>query len=395
MTVQIRQHEPGRDLADFVRLPDELYRDDPVWIAPLRREVTERLTPGKNPFFAHAEVALFTARQHAKVVGRISAQIDREHQRVHNDRAGFFGFFDTIDDRDVATALVDAAAAWLAERGVTTMRGPFSLSINEEVGMLVDGFETPPAMMMPHHRPYQGRLSEEAGLHQVRDLYAWWYRVVPPTNRSARALQLMSALPEVRFRSIDTRRLDDEVATALHIFNDAWRYNWSFVPATDAEAKKLAKDLRLVLDPELSFFVEVDGRAVAIVICLPNVNEVIRDFRGRLTPINMLKLIWRLKIRRPKTARVMMLGIRTELRRAKRYGPLSTALYAEVARRGVAGGYEGAELSWTLEDNRPINLGIKGMGATIYKRYRVYEKRLGGPHTVAVGSPVSRGLSQS
>ena len=376
MSIELHQHEPGRDLQDFIQFPHRLYRDDPAWIPPLNLEVAERLTPGKNPFFDHADVALFTARQGAEVVGRISAQIDHEHLRVHDDNAGFFGFFDTVNDLEVATALVETAADWLAERGMTRIRGPFSLSINEELGMLVDGFDTPPAMMMQHHRPYQGGLAEDAGLHRVQDLYAWWYRAVAATPRAARARQMMNELPEVRFRSLDRRRLTAEIATALDIFNDAWRHNWGFVPPTAAEADKLATDLRLVIDPGLSFFVEIDGRPVAMVICLPNLNEATRDFGGRLTPVNILKLIWRLKIRRPRTARVMMLGIRTELRSGKRYGPLSTALFAEINARGRALGYEGAELSWTLAENRPINLGIERMGAEVYKRYRIYEKRI-------------------
>ena len=291
MTVQIRQHEPGKDLKDFLQLPYDIYRDDPAWIAPLRREVNERLTPRKNPLFEHADVALFTARKHGKVVGRISAQVDHEHLRVHDDSAGFFGFFDTVDDPEVATALIDAGAAWLIARGMTIMRGPFSLSINEEVGLLIDGFDRPPFLMMPHHRPYQAGLAEAAGLDKVRDVYAWWYKTAVPTRRSARARQMVEQLPEVRFRSIDKRRLKEEIATALRVFNDAWQHNWGFVPATKAEAEKMAKDLSFLLDPAISFFAEINGHTVAMVISLPNLNEVIRDFNGRLTPINILTRI--------------------------------------------------------------------------------------------------------
>ena len=377
MTVTVRRREPGKDLKAFLQVPYEVYRDDPSWVAPLRMEVTQRLTPGQNPFFEHAEVALFTAHRDGRLCGRISAQVDREHLRVHGDGTGFFGFFDTVDDNDVAMVLVTAAAEWLAERGMTTIRGPLSLSINEEVGLLVDGFETPPCVMMPHHRAYQGGLAEATGLRKVRDLFAWSYAAAPPTPRSNKALQTVNALPELRFRSLDTRRLPEEVTTALRIFNDAWQHNWGFVPATPGEAAKMARDLRLLIDPTISFFAEIEGRAVALVIALPNLNEVTRDFGGRLTPANVVKLIWRLKIRRPKTARVLMVGIVTELRGVKRYGALSTALFAEVTRRGFGVGYEWAELSWTLEDNRAINLGIKAMGAHIYKRYRLYEKPIG------------------
>ncbi|HSN81774.1 MAG TPA: hypothetical protein VLS88_04300 [Polyangiales bacterium] len=377
MSVEIKQHVPGRDLDDFIQVAFEVYRDDPAWVPPLQMEIRDRLTPKKNPFFEHAEVTLFTAWKGGKAVGRISAQIDHEHLRIHRDNAGFFGFFDTVDDQEVASALVDAAAAWLAERGMTTMRGPFSLSINEETGMLVEGFDTPPTIMSPHHRPHQGALAEGAGLGKAKDCYGWKYLVVPAPARAQRALAAMNSLPEVRFRSVSPRKLKTEVHDILAVFNDAWQHNWGFVPATDSEAKKMAADLQLILDKQLSFFAEIDGRPVGICICLPNLNEVIRDFDGKLSPVNIAKLVWRLKIRRPKSARLMLLGIRTELRAKRRYAPLATAIIAELVRRGLEEGYEWAELGWTLEDNRLINAAIRSMGATIYKRYRLFEKPIG------------------
>ena len=376
MSVEIRQHRPGKDLKDFLQVPFDVYRDDPAWIAPLNMEVTDRLTPEKNPFFEHAEVALFTARRNGKVVGRISAQIDHEHLRIHKDNAGFFGFFDTIDDQEVASALVTAAEKWLAERGMSVMRGPFSLSINEETGLLVEGFDDPPVLMSPHHRPYQGRLAEGAGLHKAKDCYGWYYDVVEPTPRAQKAWEMITALPEVRFRTVNRRKLDTEVHDLLSVFNDAWQHNWGFVPATDAEAKKMAADLRLILN-DLSFFAEIDGQPVGICVCPPNLNEVTRDFHGKLSPRNVAKLVWRLKVREPKSARLMLLGIRTELRHKKRYAPLAMAIIAELIRRGLPLGYEWAELGWTLEDNRLINAAIRSIGGRIYKRYRVYEKPIG------------------
>jgi hypothetical protein len=376
MTVEIRQHQPGKDLKDFIQVAFDVYRDDPVWVAPLHMEITDRLTPEKNPFFQHAEVALFTAWKDGKAVGRISAQVDYEHLRIHDDATGFFGFFDTVDDQEVASALVAAAEKWLASRGMTVMRGPFSLSINEETGMLVEGFDSPPTIMSPHHRSYQGPLAEGAGLHKAKDCYGWKYQVVPAPVRAQKAWEAINSLPEVRFRSVRPSKLKTEVRDILDVFNDAWRHNWGFVPATDAEAKKMAADLQLILDKQLSFFAEIDGQPVAICVCLPNLNEVIFDFRGKLSPINIGKLIWRLKIRRPKSARLMLLGIRTELRGKKRYAPLATAVIAELVRRGLKEGYEWAELGWTLEDNRLINASIQGMGAKIYKRYRIFEKAI-------------------
>lgn len=376
MSVEIKQHLPGKDLEAFLEAADVVYANDRAWIAPLRMEITERLTPGKNPFFEHAEATLFTAWKDGKPVGRISAQIDHEHLRVHGDNAGFFGFFDTIDDQEVATALVDAAAGWLGERGMSLMRGPYSLSLNEESGMLVEGFENPPVIMCPHHRPYQGELAERAGLQRVKDCYGWRYDVTDPNPRTQRAWESIVSLPEVKFRTVNKRKLKSEVNDILDVYVDAWQHNWGFVPATDAEAKKMAADLKLILN-ELSFFAEIDGQPVAICVCLPNLNEVARDFGGKLTPANIAKLLWRLKIREPKSARLMLLGIRTELRNKKRYAPLAQAMIGELIRRGKRLDYEWAELGWTLEDNRLINAAIRSVGAYVYKRYRIYEKPIG------------------
>jgi hypothetical protein len=377
MSVEIKEHQPGRDLKEFIEVAFEVYRDDPAWVPPLQMEITDRLTPEKNPFFEHAEVALFTAWKDGKAVGRISAQIDHEHLRTHEDNAGFFGFFDTVDDQEVASALIAAAEAWLVDRGMTVMRGPFSLSINEETGMLVEGFDSPPTIMSPHHRPYQEALAKGAGLNKVKDCYGWKHQVLPVNARAQKAWETINSLPEVRFRSVRPRKLKTEVRDILDVFNDAWQHNWGFVPATDSEAKKMAADLALILDKELSFFAEIDGQPVAICVCLPNLNEAIFDFKGKLNPVTITKLIWRLKIRRPKWARLMLLGIRTDLRGKKRYAPLEMAMIAELTRRGLKQGYEWAELGWTLEDNRLINAGIRSMGAVIYKRYRLFEKPIG------------------
>ena len=366
-----------RFIIQVIQVAFEVYRDDPAWVPPLHMEISDRLSPKKNPFFEHAEVALFTAWKDGKAVGRISAQIDHEHLRIHQDNAGFFGFFDTLDDQEVASALVAAAEEWLVGRGMTVMRGPFSLSINEETGMLVEGFDSPPTIMMSHHHSYQEALAEGAGLQKVKDCYGWKYDVVAAPARAQKAWEAINSLPEVRFRSVSPRSLKKEVRDILDVFNDAWQHNWGFVPATDAEAKKMAADLQLILDKELSFFAEIDGQPVAICVCLPNLNEVIRDFEGKLNPVTVAKLIWRLKIRGPKSARLMLLGVRTDLRGKKRYAPLATAVIAELVRRGLKEGYEWAELGWTLEDNRLINAAIRSMGAKIYKRYRLFEKPIG------------------
>ncbi len=378
MPIEIREHVPGRDLGDFLTAPRIVFEGDPNYVSPLDFEMKDRLTPGKNPFFSRGELGLFTAWKDGRLVGRISAQIDHEHLHLHKDQTGFFGFFDTIDDDAVGQALIDAAAAWLARRGMTRMRGPLSLTINEEVGVLIEGFDMPPAIMMSHSRAWQDRVALSTGLEKAKDFFAWRFDVGNIPERALKAWSDVKGMPEVRLRSVDPRKMASELAIILEIFNDAWSSNWGFVPATPDEAKKMGDDLKLILDPELAFIAEVEGRPVGMCITLPNLNEVIRDFDGKLNPVTVAKLLWRLKVKRPVSARLVMLGLRSELRGQRRYGGLSHALYVEIAKRAEAIGYKWGELSWTLEDNRPINLGIKSMGARVYKKYRVYEKAIGG-----------------
>lgn len=377
MSIEIRTHRPGQRIDDFLNLHYELFRGDPAFIAPLEMELRDRLTPGKNPFFEHAEAVYFTAWKNGRCVGRISAQIDHEHLRIHNDRTGFFGFFDTIDDQEVASALLTAAESWLRDRGMQRVRGPFSLSINEECGMLVDGFEHPPVVMMPHGLRHQPKLVEGAGYQKAQDLYAWKYVVEPPPERAMKAHAQITSMPEIRFRPITLKSVKKDVPILLDIFNDAWSENWGFVPLTQAEAKKMANDLLLLLDERIAFIVELHGRPVAVCLTLPNLNEAARDLGGKLLPFGIFKLLYRLKVQKVKSARLLILGIRKELRGVKKYGGLSAAMYTELYLRGSKAGYEFCELGWTLESNRPINLGIKMMGGKIYKTYRIYEKELG------------------
>jgi hypothetical protein len=381
MAIDLREHQPGKDLKPFLDAGRVVFAGDPAHIEPLSMDIHDRLTPGKNPFFERGELALFTAWRDGRLAGRVTAHLDHEHLGRYQDRTGFFGFFDTVDDDAVGAALLARAEEWLARRGMTRMRGPISLTMNEEVGLLVDGFEHPPALMMSHSRPWQDRIARAAGLAKAKDLYAWRFDVGKIPDRALRAWEEIKAMPEITLRSVRPRQMDSELRHILRLFNDAWQNNWGYVPATEAEAKKMGDDLKLILDPDLAFMAELNGRPVGMCIALPNLNEAIRDFDGKLNPITVAKLLWRLKVKRPKSARLMMLGISAELRNVRKYAGLSHALYVEIAKRGEQRGYEWGELSWTLEDNRPINLGIKSMGARIYKTYRVYERPIGGGPT--------------
>ncbi len=376
MAIEIRQHTPGRDLADFIRVPHIVFQGDPSWIASLDLMVKEQLSPSKNAFFEHAEVALFTAWKDGKLVGRISAQVDQEHLKRWNDDVGFFGFFDTIDDAQVAQALMSAAEKWVKARGMKSIRGPLSLSVNEEIGTLVDGFDTPPMIMMSHHKPYQGGLIEGCGLAKVKDLYCWRYDMDELPPRAIKAHQQLTALPEVRVRTLNPKNLEAELKLILEIQDDAWRDNWGHVSLTETEGKKAVEALKLVVNQELAILVEINGQPAGMCIALPNLNEAARDLDGKLLPFGWAKLLYRLKVKTPKTARLCLLGVKKEYRSVKRYGALSLAMVAEIQRRGRDLGLSWGELSWTLEDNAPVNLLIRAMRGKLYKTYRVYEKSL-------------------
>jgi hypothetical protein len=378
MSLVVREHTPGKDNKAFIQAGHEVFRDDPLWVPPLHFMMNEQLTPGKNPFFSRAEVALFTASRDGKILGRCSAQIDREHLRVWNDDTGFFGFFDTIDDEEVAKALMGAVEGWLRRRGMKRMIGPMSLYVNEEVGLLVEGFDTPPMMMMAHSRPYQAKLADACGLVKEKDLLAWRYsRDQQFPDRVLKAWEHVKSLPEVRLRSVNTKDMANEIQAIIDIYNDAWAGKWCMVPALPDEVTKMATDMKLLIDPDVAFMAEINGKLAGMCVMLPNLNEAIQDLEGKLLPFGALKLLYRIKVKHPKTTRLMMLGIRKEYtKNVKRYGGLSAAMYVEVAKRGIAKGYEWGELSWTREDDMPINLGIRSMGAKLYKRYRVYQKPL-------------------
>lgn len=375
MTVEIRETPIGGKVEPFLDVVDYIYRKNPNYVRPLDMDMKQRLSR-KNPLFEHAEGTLFTAHRNGFCVGRVSATIDRAHIARYQDGAGFFGFFDTIDDQEVATALLESAAGWLRERGMKVMRGPISMSINEELGCLVDGFDTPPMIMMQHHWPYQGGLIERAGLPKLKDFYAWRYQVGDVPKRAQKAHDEIDALPEVKSRHLDVKNLDRDLRTIVDVFNDAWSDNWSFVPFTEAELLKLGEDLKLIGIPGLTYITEVDGEPAAVAVALPNVNELIRDMGGKLFPGGLPKLLWRLKVVGPKTARLIILGIRKKYRNVRKYAGLSAYIYVKMNRAGRDVGIQWGELSWTDEDNGPVNVGIKFMGGKIYKRYRVYERAL-------------------
>ena len=384
MSVEIKQAPIGDELhrgsgkkllRDFLDVVSYIYASDAQYVRALDFELKERLSK-KNPFFLHAEGAVFVAYRNGQPVGRCTAQIDREHLAKYKDDVGFFGFFDTIDDEGVAKALLEAASRWLKERGMKVVRGPLSLCINEELGCLVDGFDTPPMILMPHARTYQGALIEAAGLPKLKDFYAWRYVPGEVPKRARKAADEIAALPEITSRQVDPKNMERDVRIFMDIFNDAWSDNWGSVPLTEAELAKMASDMKLLMIPDLTMLLSVDGEPCGIAIALPNLNAMIKDFDGSLNPITVAKLLWRLKVKGPDQARLVILGIRKKLRHVRKYAGLSAYMYVKLNDVGQKLGIRWGELSWTLEDNGPMNAGIRMMGGKIYKTYRLYQRDL-------------------
>lgn len=373
--VRVRAIGLGRRAAPFIDVLWTVYDGDPHWIPMLRRAQIERLDPEKTPFLRYGEAQLFIAERDGRDIGRISAQINPLHNDKWDEAAGFFGHFDCVDDPEAATALFDAAESWLRERGAAFSRGPFSFTINDESGCLVDGFDTPPMIAMPHGRPWFPALIEANGYAKAKDLWAYRYPVAAPLgDRRERAWQGIHDHPRVTVRPFNKRHLRRDVRIAAEIFNEAWIDNWGSVPITPEEADRLAADLVQFADPSLTAIVEIDGDPAAMVISIPNLNECARDIDGRLFPFGWAKLLWRLK-RGPESGRVMLLGVRQKWR-IREFAQLGLMLTAEVHVRGAAKGYQWAELGWVLEDNHLLNHALRRTDAEVYKVYRIYEKAL-------------------
>jgi hypothetical protein len=366
----------GRALLDrFIRLPERLHSNDPHYIAPLHLERKDALTP-KNPFFGHAEVQFWLARREGRDVGRISAQIDHQALAIRPDAAGQFGLIAAEDDPAIFHALLTTAGDWLRARGMKNIQGPFNLNINEEIGLLVDGFDTPPMLLMGHDKPYIGKRLEEQGFAKEKDVYAYLYDITVDLPAGARRLLERPLPKELTVRRIDFKRYNDEIRTITEIFNDAWHDNWGFVPLTETETDYLAKSLKPLINPRLANIVERNGEPVGFLVGLPNLNEAIRDLGGKLLPFGWAKLLWRLKVSGVKTARVPLMGIKRSASHGVIGSLLPFLLIDAVRKEALSMGFTHIELSWILEDNMPMRRINESLGSVAYKTYRIYEKPL-------------------
>ena len=358
-----------RDLKRFLEVPWPLYAHDPAWVPPLLVEQRKLLDPS-HPFHAHADVALFLARRGGREVGRIAAVVNHRHNEVHEERTGFFGFFETVEDPAVAEALLRTAEEWLRERGMDRCRGPVNLSTNEECGLLVEGFGEPPMVMMTHNPPYYADLLERAGYGKAMDMLAYMVDDPEPARRLGRGAERIRRRYDYRVRPLDMKRFDRDVEVIRSLYNQAWSHNWGFVPMTDAEFDRMGRDLKKIVDPRICLLAESEGEAVGFILALPDLNQALARIDGRLFPFGLLKLLW--YSRRIDQIRVITLGVLPEHRRRG----VSAILVSQVIERGLEAGYRRAECSWVLETNTEMRNALERSGGRVYKTYRLYEKPL-------------------
>lgn len=359
-----------RELKRFIEHPYAKYKGDPHWVPPLLISQWELFDPKRNPFFHHARMDLYLALRDDRVVGRIAAIDDDNHNRAHGDNLLFFGFFEA-DDEEAARQLFTAVEARGRQLGRDLLRGPANPSMNDGSGFQIDAFDTSPFVMMPQNPPEYPRFAEAAGFEKAMDLYAWLVDLIDgPSERLTRLAERVRKREQPDIRSANMKKLDREARILKQVYNEAWEQNWGFVKYTDAEFDRLVDELKLILDPELALFLEVDGATAAIAIAIPDVNQVLKRMNGRLLPWGIFKLLNRKAT--IDRARLPILGVMPEFRNRG----LELVLIDEIARRGARRGYVEGECSWVLESNSAMNRGIEAAGLERYKTYRLYQKSI-------------------
>jgi len=370
--MQIEQVSDKQGLDLFIRFPWKVYQGNPNWVPPLISEM-KFILGDKNPFFHHADAAYFLARKDGDVVGRIAAIMDRNHINIHKEQAGFFGFFECLPDVAIAQGLLNAAAAWLRERDIEIMRGPMNPSVNDECGFLLEGFDSPPMIMMTYTPPYYLEYMERCGLTKSKDLFAY-ISIIKDVSAGGRLEKLASGVrarvPGLTVRPANMKQFHRELETVKDIYNSAWSHNWGYVAMTNEEIESMAKRLKPLIVPELLIMAEVNGSPAAFFMAVPDYNQVLCKINGRMGPVGIIKFLW--YSRTIRDIRVLTLGVKEEYRKRGIEG----LLYLESFKAAMKKGYERAEMSWILEDNVLMQRGCELMGGKLYKKYRIYEKRL-------------------
>ncbi len=371
MAVEVIQVESASQLDRFIEYPNQLYKDDPNYVVPLKSERKAFFDFKRNPFYRTARVKLYLAHRDRAIVGRIAICINFAHNEHHAEECGFFGFFDCIDDYEVAAKMLKVAMIELKRDGATTMRGPVNFSTNHECGFLVEGFDGPPVVMMPYNYPYIPRLAEKFGLRKAMDLLAYkMTKDSPFPDRLTRLVDRVKSRSGVALRPINMKDFQREVQLVRQVYNEAWESNWGFVPMTEAEFNHMARDLKQVIEPELVLVAEHEGRPVAFAMAVPDINQALIHLNGRLFPFGIVKLLWHTKIRNKVDGfRVITMGVVPEFQKRG----IDAWMYYTLYRRGIELGYTWAEFSWILETNDMMRRAAEELGARVHRRYRIVE----------------------
>jgi len=369
--LRIEEVKNKQDLMAFIRFPWEIYKGDRHWVPPLIKDQLKKFSP-RNPFLSHAEMTLFLAHRDGDIAGRIAGIIDHNYIEFHQEKVGFFGFFESIQDGQVAEALFLKVGNWLKEHGMEKMIGPMNPSTNDECGLLIEGFDSPPRLMMPYNPAYYSSLLEGFGLKKAMDLYAYWVEKKSFQGERLNRIteRVLKKEPGLWVRPINLRQFDEELKIIKEIYNQAWSRNWGFIPMAEEEIEDLAKNLKPLVVPELVLFAYLGEEAVGFSVTLPDYNNVLKHLNGKIGLLGILKFFYYSK--KIKTVRTMLLGVKQTFQKKG----VEALLYIETFRRGMEKGYPQGECSWILENNLLMQHGIEAMGGKRYKTYRIYETKL-------------------
>jgi GNAT superfamily N-acetyltransferase len=369
--ITIQEVQTKKDLKVFLRFPWEIYQGDPYWVPPLLKEHAFHFSP-QNPFLHHAQIVPYVAVKNNSLVGRIAAIIDQNYIDFQREKAGFFGFFESVNDIEVTRTLLDQVKVFLRTKKLKTMMGPVNPSTNDECGLLIEGFDASPVLMMPYNPPYYQKLLEGCGLQKAKDLYA--DLMVDDGSIPDRLLRISNRItqrvPGLTIRPIELRKINEEVMRVKEVYNGAWQDNWGFVPLTDEEMNLMVKKMKPLVVPDLALFAEIGDETVGFALALPDYNFVFKKLNGRLDLLGLLKFLY--YARKIDAIRVLLLGVKAEYRKRG----IETLLYLEIFRRGQARGYQWGEMSMILEDNHLMQKGIEALGGEKYKTYRIYQSPL-------------------
>jgi GNAT superfamily N-acetyltransferase len=354
---------------EFLNFPFKLYAKNSFWVPPLIIDVKEQFS-SKNPFFKHAEVAPFIAKLNGDIVGRIAAIYNEAHIKFHGEKTGFFGFLDCIDKKEVALALMERASQWLRDKGMSLIRGPMNFSTNEECGLLIEGFDAPPMLMMPYNFPYYQTLLEGFGLRKAKDLFAYIIDVPEKLPEKAYRVAGIAEKQGIKVRPFNMKSFKSEMTLFKSVYNSAWEKNWGFIPMTDKEIDHTAKKLKQILIPELTLIAECNGDTVGFMMMLPDFNYVLKKVKGRLLPLGLFKALY--YSRKVKDLRLLLLGVKPGYRRRG----VDSLLFIEGLKTMLQKGFKRVEFSWILEDNYPVQRIIETFKGKLYKKYRIYEKEI-------------------